>query len=364
MHDKNELEVLKRGVAYWNSWRGKKLRHVDLSNLDLRNLDLTGINFRKVILRGTNLSGTVLHNADLNQLDFHETFLQGVDLSSADLAGANFYKVDLQNINLKKARLHYADLRSANLMGANLKGADLLGANLQNTILSDANLQKANLTGAILINTDLRRANLCECRIYGISVWNAELSEAEQSNLIITRPNEPEITVDNIEVAQFVYLLLNNQKIRNVIDTIAKKVVLILGRFSPERKIILDTIRDRLRYHDFLPIMFDFDKPTTRDLSETVRTLAHLSRFIIADISDPSSIPLELQTIIPDLAVPVQPLLLTGQREFSMFVDLRKKYHWVLPTCIYENLDHLLSSFETSVITPAETKAKELDKRS
>jgi len=54
--------------------------------------------------------------------------------------------------------------------------------------------------------------------------------------LIITPPNEPEITVDNIEVAQFIYLMLYNQKIRDVIDTITSKVVLILGRFTPERK--------------------------------------------------------------------------------------------------------------------------------
>jgi hypothetical protein len=55
--------------------------------------------------------------------------------------------------------------------------------------------------------------------------------------LIITPENKPgpEITVDNIEVAQFIYLLLHNQKIRDVIDTITSKVVLILGRFSEKR---------------------------------------------------------------------------------------------------------------------------------
>ena len=50
--------------------------------------------------------------------------------------------------------------------------------------------------------------------------------------MTITTAREPEITVDNIEVAQFVYLLLHNQKIRDVIDTFCKKVVLILGRFT------------------------------------------------------------------------------------------------------------------------------------
>ena len=37
----------------------------------------------------------------------------------------------------------------------------------------------------------------------------------------------PRFTVDNIEVAQFIYLLLHNQKIRDVIDTITSKTVLI-----------------------------------------------------------------------------------------------------------------------------------------
>ena len=48
-------------------------------------------------------------------------------------------------------------------------------------------------------------------------------------------------------MAQFIYLLLDNSKIREVIDTVAKKAVLILGRFTPERKAILDALRNVLR---------------------------------------------------------------------------------------------------------------------
>jgi hypothetical protein len=68
-----------------------------------------------------------------------------------------------------------------------------------------------------------------------------------QADLIITRKNQPEITVDNLEIAQFIYLLLNNERIRHVIDTITTKVVLILGRFTPERKAVLDALREELR---------------------------------------------------------------------------------------------------------------------
>src|SRR3954447_8438174 len=100
-----------------------------------------------------------------------------------------------------------------------------------------------------------------------------KLDGAKQQNLIITRENEPEITVDNIEVAQFIYLLLHNQKIRDVIDTITSKAVLILGSFT-ERKAVLDTLRDELRKRDRTPIIFDFERPGAKNVTDTVKLLA------------------------------------------------------------------------------------------
>jgi hypothetical protein len=48
-------------------------------------------------------------------------------------------------------------------------------------------------------------ADLTGCRVYGVSAWDLKLERIEQQNLIITPENEPAITVDNIEVAQFIY---------------------------------------------------------------------------------------------------------------------------------------------------------------
>ncbi len=92
------------------------------------------------------------------------------------------------------------------------------------------------------MRTNFAGATLTNCHIYGIAAWSVELKGAKQNNLVITDYGEPTITVDNLEVAQFIYLLLNNPKIREVIDTIAKKAVLILGRFTLERKAVLDAI--------------------------------------------------------------------------------------------------------------------------
>ena len=350
MANEEHLKILKQGVAAWNQWRKQNPETVpDLSKADLSEAYLWEVN---------------LHRADLSGADLREADLNEANLSEADLRLADLWEANLSEANLRRANLSGADLRMADLWKADLSGADLWEANLSEANLCGANLIGVDLRLAKLVHTNLKEANLTSCSVFGISAWGLELSGAIQSNLILTPPNEPTITVDNLEVAQFIYLLLNNEKIRDVIDTITTKVVLILGRFTPERKVVLDAIRDELRKHDYLPVLFDFDKPATRDLTETVSTLAHLARFIIADITEPRSIPQELQAIVPHLAVPVQPLLLEGSTgEYGMFQGLKRKYHWVLAVHEYKDLDDLLASLGEKVIAPAEAKAKELEKR-
>jgi hypothetical protein len=274
------------------------------------------------------------------------------DLSGAHLSGAHLSGADLSG----------AKLREADLSGANLQKADLGRANLFEADLSGAYLGGAYLYSAQLVDTDLTGADLSGCRIFGISAWRLKLERAKQQNLLITHPDEPAITVDNIEVAQFVHLLLHNQKIRDVIDTITSKAVLILGRFTDERKAVLDALREELRKRNYLPMLFDFSEPATRDITETVSLLARMARFIIADLTDPSSIPKELEAIVPGFAVPVQPLLEGSSRPYAMFRDYWK-YEWVLPVHRYEGLELLLATLAEKVIAPAEGKVNALAER-
>ena len=172
-------------------------------------------------------------------------------ISGANLIRATL-RANLSGANLNRANLSGARLSEANLSGANLSRANLSGARLSEANLSGADLSGANLSRVQLIATDLRDATLTGSLVYGVSVWNIKVNDrTEQQNLIITRYNEPVIRIDNIKVAQFIYLLLNNQEIRDVIDTITSKAVLILGRFTPERKEVLDALRDALRRRDY-----------------------------------------------------------------------------------------------------------------
>jgi uncharacterized protein YjbI with pentapeptide repeats len=311
MANEEHLAILKQGAEAWNRWRREHPGvRPDLSDVDLSGAYLVGLNFG-----GANLTGA--------------------NLSAAFLVGAYFGEADLAGANLVGAQLGVADLSRANLDGADLQGVALVGTNLA----------AADLTG---------------CHIYGLSAWNVKLEGAIQKDLLITRADEPPITVDDLEVAQFIYLLLHNEKIRRIIDTITSKVVLILGRFTPERKAVLDALREELRQRDYSPVVFDFDKPESKDLTETVQTLANMARFIIADLTDPSCIPHELAMVVPGTVVPVQPILLEGQPEYAMFMDLKRRYRWVLEPYRYASLERLLASFGEQVVAPAEAKAREL----
>ncbi len=231
---------------------------------------------------------------------------------------------DLFGANLRRANFHGAKLGAANLGGANLYEADLF----------QADHHGADLENARLVQTTLEGANLTGRQIYGISVWIIYLAGARQADMVITPFGE--------------------------IDTIISKAVLILGRFTPERKAVLDAIRDELRRRNYLPILFDFEKPASRDLTETISTLAHMARFIIADRTEPSSLPKELEAIVPTLAVPVPPVMEGMARPYAMFPDYWK-YSWVLKVYRDESLEGLIAALGDKVIAPAEVKVQELE---
>jgi len=355
--------------------RGKDLRWTNLSGIDLSRADLSEANLSWAFLSRTDLREAILREADLSWANLSWANLSKADLRRANLFGTNLSRSNLNGVDLSFRDLSKTiligvdfsrmDLSGTNLTGTNLSSANLSGVNLSKkdlskSNLSGANLSGANLNGARLVETNLTKAILTNCWIYGISVWNVRLDEAIQFDLKITLPEEQIITVDNLKIAQFIYLLLNNAEIREVIDTITSKVVLILGRFSSERRVILDAIREELRKRNYTPVLFDFEKPASRDITETVSTLAHMARFVIADLSDAKSIPQELKTIVPNLpSVPVQPILLSSQREYGMFEHFTR-FPWVLPIYHYADEASLLQTLKENIIEPAEQKAKEL----
>jgi hypothetical protein len=362
MANKRQLARLRRGVDGWNEWRKENPDvEIDLSEADFSGADLTHADLHYANLLGANLSGAKLTRADLGAANLVGANLTGAKLRNAGLLGAYLRESILKDADLSCTVLWRADLREADLSGADLSRADLNEADLSEAKLSGTNLTKANLSGASLIRTLIDKAKISESTVYGINVWDLHGEFEEQNDLVITPEGAPDITVDNIKVAQFIYLIINNEEIRDVINTLTSKSVLILGRFAlPERKSILDALRNKLREYDLLPIVFDFDRPSNRDFTETIKTLAGLSYFVIADITNPKSSPLELQATVPDYQIPFVPIIQEGERPFAMMIDLQKKYNWVLDTLSYDSIETLIKALKPGIIDPALEKHNEL----
>jgi hypothetical protein len=148
-----------------------------------------------------------------------------------------------------------------------------------------------------------------------------------------------------------------------IIDTITAKAVLILGRFSKERKAVLDAIREELRKHNYLPIMFDFPPSCSR------ATLRRSKRWLVwhglwfADLTDAKSVLQELQAIVPDFpSVAVRILIKRGQYEPGM-LDFIRRFPWVIEDAYeYEDEKGVITSIKDHVIVPAEAKVRKLRK--
>lgn len=416
MPDTSQVAILEKGVDAWNTWRLENSEaQVDLSGLQLSESYLPGINFSRANLRDADIAYGSFANSNFNGADMSRVEARNATFMDADLRGAILCDATLADADMRKARMSGANLTSINLNKANLQDVDFSGSlmpgamlrlatvfranfsdcDLSNADLSDARLNgvkflRASLNKALLIGTDLSSAdftgadlrgaqmwkamlvetrldgaNLTGARIFGIAAWDVYTDEATiQQGLIITEAFTPEITVDELEIAQFIYLMLENRKIRRVLDTITSKAVLILGRFTDERKHVLECVRTVLRdQFNMVPILFDFPPSTSRDLTETVQLLASLCRFVIADLTDAKSIPQELSHIVPLLpSVPVQPIILSTQREYAMFEHWRR-FPNVLPEFHYENCDHLLYHLKSGVINPVEVWEEATDKK-
>lgn len=347
MANEYQLEIIKKGAKFWNQWRAdNKDEVIDLS---------------KARLVGANLSGADFSNANFTQAQLLKADLSYAKLTGAQLVAADFWKADLSRCDASGADLSASKFLDTNLSWSNFTGANFWRADLSDADLTGADLSEARLSRTLLVGTYISQAIFYNCHIYGLSVWDIKGVPALQQNLIITPWDQAAITVDDLEVAQFIYLLLKNEKLKSIIDTLTSKVVLILGRFTEERKAVLDAIREELRNHNLTPVVFDFDKPVNKDITGTVETLARMARFIIADLTDPSSIPHELATVIPFLrTTPVLPIRLQGTGGYSMFEDFQRDLsHRVLATYEYRDSPSLITALP-QIIAPANEKVEAL----
>jgi len=334
-----QTKRLAEGKDAWNKWR---LAHPDLHPM--------------------------FAGADLTKIDLRKT--PGHPLDGYDFSYTNFTEANLSGLSLRRANFHQAILAKANCSEAHLERANFCRTDLYETNFQGAHFKSANLQGVQLAGTDLRGADLSNCKIYGLSAWDLFLdNETKQDQLRVRyQPRgtgsdaKEEVTVDSLDLAAFIYLTLNNQNISRVFDATGRKWVLLLGRFG-ERLPLLQRLRRELTKRQYVPIIFDFSQPKDRDLIETVVLLAGMSAFVIVDITDPQSTPMELQAIAPTFGVPIVPIICSNKskRAFGTFPAFRK-FFWVLKLVRYRTVEGLVECLDSSIIKPAANLAQVLER--
>ena len=169
MANLKHMDIIKRGVDSWNTWRSNNshimpslsdagLHMAYLNKANLSRADLSDAGLRLADLIEANLKGADLYWANLSEANMRGANIRGANLQGANMTGSNLRNARLNSANLNQANISRANMNNAELIRANLYGADLSGADLRGAVLKDANLIGANLTGADLDGADLSNA--------------------------------------------------------------------------------------------------------------------------------------------------------------------------------------------------------------
>jgi hypothetical protein len=336
MANQEHVHILEQGAEAWNTWREEHPEIIpDLAEVDFyAHEELIGANFK--------------------QANLHRAFFDETDLRAACFIGANLREANFSRARLEGANMCNADLEKADLSGAELDEALFDGARLVATNFQYANLRSVSLTNAHLMKTNFRNANLTGCHVYGVSLWNIDVEGAIQRDLVITEEHEPTITVDNFEVALLVSLLLRRRTVRDSFEISGKKLVLILGNLSANRNAFLAPLRNALFRHNLYSLTLDVGPSGAEDATVTIETLAHLARFIIADLTNTEDLSQALHTLIPRFpSIPVQPIIQANIVEDALFESF-EQYPSVLPILFYQDIPEVLVAIDERFIVPIE----------
>jgi len=392
MANPQHVATLLKGVPHWNRWRA---RHPELRP-DLREFSARALHGS---ILGLNLKGANFSNADLRQADLYRCWLVDADFSGADLRGAVLGEVTAGGASFRRAKLRAAVMMKGVFWGADFRGADFVtlppkadidsssppadswwwtkpalinGASMERcnlrgakvgsscfdqVDLTDAKLTRADLREASLeivqmIRTDVDGADFHGCSITALTAFDLRGRPFDETQLRVKTVRGAVVVVDFLEAAQFVSML-SSERLGLALDRIAPKVVLILGRFSRDRKPVLDDLRKALTALGWMALVFDF--PAPKGITQTFKVLASLAGWVIADVTEATEVRREITHIAErHRTVPIFPILQGRRAEWFGLDELRDEGSNIAATFRYRDTSHLLASLDEALVKPAQ----------
>lgn len=334
----------KSNSSLWNDWKNTQVNDITIKDAKfLRSKFITASEF--------DFWGVTFNNCIFNDVQFVRCIFEHCKFSNCEIFG------------------HKTSFRMSNFTNSEFRKCTLKNASFLKAILSDCKfintkMEDLNFFGASLINSYFEKGSIQDCRIFGANIWSITTKKTLQKDMRIIDEStgsdgvSNQITIDDIELGNIVYLLAANSNFSKFIDQSKSNFVLILGRFGDYLP-RLEAIKQKLREERFSPIVFDFTAPTSLDLIESIMLLSLLSKFIIVDLTEPKSVPAELQSILTSIMIPVAPILDAQSKVYGTY-SFTNRYKWVLPVLIYNSVPELISVLKPAIIDPANRLFREI----
>jgi hypothetical protein len=339
--------IILQGAEAWNAWREANRGSVNFPNPNWYYSPGPG---------GIAVKGR-------NQLDFSRMNLSDLLISRPFAEGLNLKGASFTNTHIEEG-----DFSRANFAGATFRNTTFNKTIFTGASFSGARLVNCNLNRVNLVEADFRVEEITETVVYGISAWDMQTApNMRQSKLVIEKTSQLysdliaraqiPMMVDDIELAQFIHYLSNHKKLRDTLNILTHRGVLLLGRFKNGGLDRLYRLREWLAAREYLPMIFDFERPDTLDLVDTIVTLAGLSKFVIADLSGPR-VPGEVRAILRARKLPV---LAFG--DLDAIADLRNDTNVLAieggEAALWESLDSGVNSLERLHLERVNSLARE-----
>jgi len=221
MANKGHLEILMRGVSFWNEMRYEieyimpDFKDAQLSNLDLARADFVYADFSYAELKNTNLTKCDLTNSKLKNANLEGALLTDAYLNESDLGGANLSKTILFRAFASRAKFSNALFNNSYCAKTDFSGADLSGVDFTNSDLSNSDLSSANLT-----NCDFTKAKLTGANLSRANLTNAKLVETNIEQVVFIETVFSDAIMDNCLLNNTVFGATNLGSVRNIESSI------------------------------------------------------------------------------------------------------------------------------------------------
>lgn len=201
--------TLKKGSSIWNLWRNNNPQiSPDLSDINfITEFPNTNENYNLPKFINYNFKNSNFRKVSLRNITFINCNFDDSYLHFSDLVDAYFESCSFNNVGMRVCKIGAATFSNCIFNNSDLSYSSAVEANFTGSTFNNSKLEQMSL-----INCNFSESILTKCRIYGISSWDLITTNSKHSDLVITKEDQPTITVDKLELAQFIYMIINRRQ--------------------------------------------------------------------------------------------------------------------------------------------------------